>query len=199
GRRNQVRRAPLRVDAGDVLHVVAVGFEEAHHRIFGVEQEALRIVRAGVERPVVADLGRAAGTRIDRAGVALRAAAVQAAAAVLVVRLPRRIRSLEHDVGLARIVTDDERNVARPAGIGAGQLRDVDAGGGSGRRAPRGRDRPDAAIGEAGHAIDVARRLRLRARVDQRRHLPRTRATVVAETVDVDVVAGRGRFDLEGD
>src|SRR4029079_4008104 len=62
-----------------------------------------------------------------------------------------------------------------------------------------GRDRPDAAIGEAGHAIDVARRLRLRARVDQRRHLPRTRATVVAETVDVDVVAGRGRFDLEGD
>src|SRR6187401_1904215 len=47
--------APSGVDAGPVLDVVAVGFEPADHRVLGVEQPAGRVVRACVERAVVAD------------------------------------------------------------------------------------------------------------------------------------------------
>ena len=45
----QIGRSTFGVDAAHVLDVVPVGLEEAHHRIFGVEQEALGIVRARVE------------------------------------------------------------------------------------------------------------------------------------------------------
>ena len=88
----------------EVADVVPVALQEAHHRVLGAEVEvaALLVVARG-ERPVVADL---VGAPVGRALVEVRAA-------VRVVRLPRRVRGLEHHVGRAGVVADDERDVAR--------------------------------------------------------------------------------------
>ena len=61
-----------------------------------------------MERPVVADLVRA--TAAGRAGV-------QAVAAVVVVGLPGGVGGLEQQIGVARVVADDEDDVARAAGV----------------------------------------------------------------------------------
>src|SRR5438045_3271877 len=102
---------PIGVDAGPVLHVEAVRFEEPNRRVLGVEEEVRRPVAGALaarrERPVVAHL---VGAR--------RRATIEAAAAVLVIGLPRRVVGLQQDVGLRRIVADEERDVARAARVG---------------------------------------------------------------------------------
>src|SRR5262249_37610683 len=99
----------------------------SQHRIFGVEHRVLRRACPRVERPVVADLRRAVWTRVRGSAVTEGTGAIQAPAAVLVVGLPRRIGRLNHDVGLTRVIANDEDDVTRAAGVGASQLGDVNA------------------------------------------------------------------------
>ena len=157
-RADQIAPAPVGVDAGPVLDVVPVRLEPPHHRVFGVEQEALGIVVARVERPVVAHLVGA--SRIDA-----RTAEVEAVAAVAVVGLPGRIGGLEEHVRLMRVVADDEDDVAGAAAgetaICARQLREVDARGRA-CRGPERRRSPGAAVHEAGRIVCAAGGLGLR-------------------------------------
>src|SRR4029077_7141637 len=90
-RAGQIGAAPIGIDAGPVLHVVAVGFETPNHWVFGVEHEALGIVIARVERAVVAHLRGSigAGVHVGAAGIADRSAAVGAGAARAGVRPTR--------------------------------------------------------------------------------------------------------------
>ena len=194
------RRAGVGIDAGEVAHVVAVGFEPAEHRVFGVEQPALGIVIACIERAVVADLHAAGRAAVIAAGVGLRPAAVEAHAAKAVVRLPCRIGGLEQQVRRARIVAHDERDVARAGAyaVGARQLREVDARR-LAARIPRGRHRPVRAVDEARRRVRQAIGLRLRLREVGCHDLPGTGTSVVAKSVDVHAEAGCVRLDLELD
>src|SRR5207237_2300110 len=208
--------AALGVDAADVLHVVAVRFEEPHHRVFSVEQPALRIVATSVERAVVADLcrPRPARARVRGAGVADRSAAIQAAAdavhGVAVIGLPRRVRRLQDDARRAAVVAHDEDDVTRTNRRAAGgraaepiELRDVDARHAQ-VRAPLRHLRPVAAIGQPCARIRETRRLidywqRLRRDGRDRCDLSRALALlVVAKAVDLDSIRSRAR-NLEAD
>ena len=196
------RARAIGVDAREVADVVPVGFEPADHRVFGVEQPALRIVVARIERAVVADLRGARGARILGGGVHERTVAIEARAAKVVVRLPRRIGRLEQDVGCARIVANDEDDVTRTRAGGhePRQLRQVDARR-LARRRPRRRRRPVAAVYEAcrRRLADVAVRLRERAREIARLDFARSEATVVAQAKDLYPKTRRVSLDLELD
>ena len=196
------RARAIGVDAREVADVVPVGFEPADHRVFGVEQPALRIVVARIERAVVADLRGARGARILGGGVHERTVAIEARAAKVVVRLPRRIGRLEQDVGCARIVANDEDDVTRTRAGGhePRQLRQVDARR-LARRRPRRRRRPVAAVYEAcrRRLADVAVRLRERAREIARLDFARSEATVVAQAKDLYPKTRRVSLDLEPD
>ena len=193
----QQRSAALGVDAGDIAHVVAVGLEESDHRNLRVRQPVGRGVARSAERAVVGDLVRG----LVPAGVARRArdgARVEAVAAVVVVRLPRGVRRLHDDVGVAGLVAHHEghqrpRSVVVPHEVG-----DVDAGDRARGHRPGRRYRPVAAVDQAARRIGDARGLRGRGiRPGERRDLPRAVALVVAEAQDVHVVGARGRADLD--
>src|SRR5262249_38286741 len=144
--------------------------------------------------------GGGAAAKIGGAGVAEWAAAIQAATAVLVVRLPRRVGGLYDDVGLAIVVAHDEDHVARAACVVARQPRDVNAGHGAGRRPRRG-DAPAAAVDESGRfSRGAPRSLVLRvAERPERCDLACADAAVIPETIDVYAVAGRVGLYLEVD
>src|SRR5262249_58045317 len=120
------RAAAIAVDAARVGDVVAIRLEPADRRVFAVEDPVARAESSALsarrERPVVAHLRRA-----------LRAALIQTESAVLVVGLPRPVGGLKQQIRMARIVADDEDDVALAAGVGPRQLRDVDARGGGPR------------------------------------------------------------------
>ena len=181
----------------DVAHVVPVGLEEPDHRVLGVHEPAAApaVVRRRVERPVVGDLD-APLYAVGLPGRAVRRARVEAVAAVGVVGLPRLVRRLEDDVGVARVVADDEQDLAAAAGVVADQVREVDA------RTPRSLGtaqdadtRPVAAVDQARSAgVGQARGLGLRQRRRRRAcrgDLAGTVALVVADPQDVDVVRAR--------
>ena len=186
------RAAARRVDTGEIGDVEAIGLEPPQHRIFGREEPVGGTEAAGLsaraERTVVAHLERA-----------LRAAQVQAEAAVLVVRLPRRVGRLEQHVRRARVVADDEHDVAGAAGVGADRFRDVNPrhrGGGNG---PRRRLAPVPAVDEKRRVVGETGRLALARHARDRRHFARAEACVVAESIHVDAERGRRRVDLEMD
>ncbi len=120
------------VNAGEVADVIAVSLQPAHHRILRIEEPILTAIHAArTEWPVVADLvGATAGTRA--------CALVEAVTAPGVVGLPSRVRGLEEDVRVAGIVSHHKENVARPTGIRAYRLGEVDAGACGGGHGPRG-------------------------------------------------------------
>src|SRR5712692_9667880 len=64
-------------------------------------------------------------------------ALVEAVAPVGVVGLPRLVRGLHHDVGVARVVPHDEGHVAAGPGVVADEMGQVDPRDGSGRYRPR--------------------------------------------------------------
>ena len=179
----QLGAAPVGVDAGGVADVVAVGLQEADHRVLGVEQPSPRCRSPrGGERPVVADLVGAAGGRAD----------VEAVAAVLVVRLPGRVGGLEEHVRACR----RRRGRRRRCGWRR-RCRRCGRAWRSRCRTPRRRappttrtppscrSRPDrwsAAVQAVGLVLG-----KRRGRVD-RGDLPRTVAAVVAHAVDVEPV-----------
>ncbi len=109
---------PVGVEAADVAHVVAVALQELQHRKLVAEQEVSAFaVAAGRERPVVAELVGPAG----------RLSGVEVRSAVLVVRLPRAVGGLEHDLRGAGVVAHDERDVALVLVGRVDQVGDVDA------------------------------------------------------------------------
>ena len=185
------------VDAGPVLDRVAVLLEPPHHRVFGVEQEARgSSLPRVVDRPVVAHLdgaSRTLGVVVHGARVADRSAAVEAATAPPVVRLPRRVGRLEQQVRRVVVVADDERNVARGATLtrcsfamkipeGTLHVRL------STTRSPTScRSRPDpvAGIGEASRLRDTARQAQNLA------DLACAVAAVIAEAIDVRCCSAR--------
>ena len=180
------------VAAADVGHVVPVLLQPPHHRELGVEERVLRRVAPSRERPVVAHF-------VGAARVRARSTRVQAVAAVGVVRLPRGVRRLEQQVGVAGVVPNHERYVARTTGVGAGKPRDVHPRNCVRRHGPRRRFRPVSAIDETCGAVGEAWRLGLRqsrTRV-QRRDVPCARASVVPHPVDVDGVRRRIGSNLE--
>ena len=192
----QLGAAPIGVDAGRVADVVAVALEPAHHRVLGVEDPVLGPGAADGERPVVADL-------VGAARVGAGSTDVQAVAAVLVVRLPGRIRGLEEDLRSAGVVADHEHDVARlvhVSGVLAHQLGHVDPGHGVAGHAPRRRHAPVAAVDQAGRRVVQAGRLRLRERLRRRdgRDLARAEPRVPAQAVEVDPEGARA-VDLELD
>src|SRR5581483_7436846 len=109
--------ATVRVAAAEISHVVTVRLEPPDHRVFGGEQKVERRP-AGTrdERTVVADLVSAAGA----AEPAARAGAlIKTVSAVSVVSLPAGVGSLDENVRRARVVADDEYNMARAAVVRA--------------------------------------------------------------------------------
>ncbi len=198
-----LRAAAVGVDTGEVTDVVAVHLEPAQHRIFGVEQPALRRANPRVERAVVAHLRGTAAAAVDRR-VRNRTAAVQARTAVAVVGLPRGVGGLKEQLRVARIVTDDEDDVAgrgrRNAAVDARQLREKHARRLTGR-VPRGGHAPCAAVDETGRRVGRTRRLHLRLleQHGRRRDLPCARVAVVAQAINVDSVIDRVGVDLEVD
>ena len=95
--------ATVGIDAAEIADVVAVRLEPADHRVFGVIDARLP---SRAEWPVVTDLvGR------------LRAALIQAIAAVLVVRMPRGVGGLKQQIRRARVIANDEHDVAGASGI----------------------------------------------------------------------------------
>src|SRR5919109_319149 len=80
------------VNAGEIAHVIAVGFQPAEHRILSVEEPILRASRARGERTVVTYF-------IGAAGICSRSPNIKAVAAVGIVSLPGRIRGLEQQLG----------------------------------------------------------------------------------------------------
>ena len=104
------------VDAGHVGDVVAVALEPPHQRVLTVE-ELLGQRAVAIERAVVADfegarpdVGRPAAAR---GAAERRERAVEACATVAVEGDPRWIGRLHDHVRSARIVSDDEDDVAR--------------------------------------------------------------------------------------
>ena len=199
----RIATKPIGVNARPVLDVEAVGLEPPQHRILRAEDPALVAGDAGVERAIVARLGRASRAAVRRAAIADRAATVEAVAAVGVVGLPGGVRGLDQHVGLPRVVADDEHDVTGRADgrIPARGLRDIDARHRTGWHHPRRRDAPRAAIDQSAGGLGRARRLNLRQR-RRRLHrvdLARAGAPVVAEPIDVDAVISRRRVDLEVD
>ncbi len=186
----------IRIDVGEVADVVAIALEPADHRVLGVEQPVLGRRIAGRERPVVADLVGVSG-----------GSAVQAVAAVLVVRLPGRVRGLDEEVGLAVVVANDECDMARQiaavrprASAGQCRCRNVASIG----TAHEAETAPVPAVDQVvvGGAIgERARGLALRQRCGRldRGDKARAQPAVVAKPVDVDPVVGRRRVDLEVD
>ena len=173
--------------------VVAVGLEPADHRVLGVEERVLGRRAACRERPVVTDLVRAVRVRA-------RTADVEAVPAVVVVRLPRRIRRLEQQVRVAGVVADHERDLARAAAYRyARELGEVDTG-----------DRVDGTAHDADsaqfpqstrpvaasltHAGCVCGSVALGLTVAI---VARAVAAVVPDAVDVDLVRRRVGVDLE--
>ena len=146
---------------------------------------------AGRERAVVADL----------VGARSRRALVEAVAAVLVVRLPRRVGRLEEQVGMSAVVADDEDHVTCAARVVADQLRDVDAGDCVRRDVPLRRHGPVAAVDEPGRGSGETGGLRLRElrRRSDGRDEARSASAVVAQAVDVQVVGLSVGLDLELD
>ena len=179
------------VDPGEVADVVAVALEPADHRVLAAEEERGVVVAPRRERPVVAHL----------VGAARRSADVEAVAPVSVVRLPRRVRGLEEEVGVAVVVSDDEVNVALPARVGSNELADIDAGHRRGRDVERRRLRPVAAIDQTRRCLRNTCRLLLgqRRAGSDRRNLPRSEPAVVPEAIDVDAIGGCVRLHLEVD
>ena len=137
------RAGAIRVDAGRIADVEAVGFEVPDRRVLGVEHPVLGAGAARCNRAVVAHFVRA--PRTDA-----RAADVQAVAAVRVVRLPRGVRRLEQDIGLRLIVANDEDDMALAACIDARQPGDVHARDGRRGDVPRCGLGPVAAVDETG-------------------------------------------------
>ena len=50
-----LRSEAIGIDAGKIAHIVPVGFEEADHRIFGVEDGVCRRIATREQRAIVAD------------------------------------------------------------------------------------------------------------------------------------------------
>ena len=187
------------VDAGAVLHVEAVGFEEADHRVLrGEEVVETPLGAARHERAVVADRERSpdAVQRVaGRPGIR-----VQAPPAPRVVGLPGRVGGLKEDVGGTVVAAHDEGHVVRADdAVIADELGEIDARDRVGRYVPRGRDRPVPAVQKPA-AGDVHRpRLCLRKR-GRRLHggdVASAEALVEPEPVDVEVIRGGRRGDLE--
>jgi hypothetical protein len=151
----------------------------------------------GYSGAVVADLVRTIRRRPERA----LAAGVEAGAAVAVVGLPGLVRGLEDDVGVARVVADDEDDVAGAEGVRPHQAGDVDAGDRGRRHLPGRRDGPVAAVDQTGRRVGQAVRLDLRQReaLRERGLQAGAVAAVPAEPVDVDPVGDGVRLDLEVD
>ena len=106
----EVGPEPVGVHAAEVTDVVTVLLEEPHHRVFVGEVEvATRILGAGGDRAVVADL----------VGTTVRRALVEVGAAVGVVGLPRGIGGLEKHCRVAREIANDESDLALAAGVGS--------------------------------------------------------------------------------
>ncbi len=149
--------------------------------------------------PVVGDLvGRLVGRRV--AGRAGDGADVEAVAAVAVVGLPGRVGRRHEHLRVARVVAHDEHDLAVAAGVVAHQVGDVDARDRRARNGPRTRDRPVAAVDQAGGRVGAAGGLgrrtgRRQVRGDQTRAI----AAVVPQAQDVDVVVRGRRLDLERD
>ena len=177
------------VHAGVVGHVVAVGLQPADHRVLAVEDPGLGLRYPRAEGAVVADLVRPAHATIPQ---------VEAVAAVVVVGMPGGVRGLEEHRRRAGVVAHHEEDVARAARVSADCPGEVDPGGGAGRNRPRGRDRPVAAVDEAG-VVREAGRLGLGQRC-RRSHGGDEACTVplvVAHPVDVEPVGRRIGLDLE--
>ncbi len=98
---------PVAVDSGEIADVVAIGLEEAHAGILGMEHGVDGAKMARIERTIVARLVRA-GFVSQVAGVLESEAAVGAVSTITVVSLPGGIGGLEQDVGVAVVVAHDE-------------------------------------------------------------------------------------------
>ena len=103
---------PVAVDPGGVAHVVAARLQEPHEGVLRVEDGVHGPVVAGFERTVVAHLV-GAGRPPVLARVLGVEASVGAVPTVSVVGLPGGVGGLEQDVGAARVVANDEVDVAR--------------------------------------------------------------------------------------
>src|SRR5581483_2297254 len=116
------RALPIAVHPTRVGDVVAVRLQPAHHRVLPVEQRVglagAAGERAGAEGAIVADLVGPAG--LDAAAGA--GADVETVAAVVVVGLPGGIGSLKEKRRSARIIADNEDDVAGAIGIGADEF-----------------------------------------------------------------------------
>ena len=186
----QLGAASVGVDPRCVADVVAVGLQPADHGVLGVEDPVLVGVSPRGEGPVVADL----------VGAPIGSAGVETVAAVLVVRLPGRVRGLEEELRPPVVVPDDEEDVAGASrAVRADELGEVDPGNRVGRHRPRGVARPVAAVDQSRRGLGETGRLVVdRGGVD-RRHLAGAAAAVVAHPVDVEAVRRRRGVHLEPD
>ena len=187
--------ARCRVEAADVAHVVPVPLEPADHGVLAAEEPA--------ERRVVACRVRAVVAHLVSADAADAAVGIEAVAAIVVVRLPCLVRSLEDDVGVIAVVADDEDDVAagRALPVRPHEVCDVDAGNGVCGDLPACANAPVPAVVEVRRRVADAGGLRLRqrrARLD-RRDQACAEPAVIPHSVDVDVVRRGVRLDLEGD
>ena len=94
--------AAVRVYTGRVGDIVPVCLKPSHHGVLCVENKIFGRRAARGDRTVVAHLIRATCGRSD----------IQAIAAILVVRLPCRVRRLEQNVRMARVVANNEDDMA---------------------------------------------------------------------------------------
>src|SRR5579883_2961315 len=111
------------IDPGEVRHIISIGLKPANHRVFGIENPTDR----GGLSPIVkwAVIANFIGTVVQITGRSV----IHAEAAVGVVGLPGFVRSLEQNIGVARIVADDKDNMIIRPGIRPDQMCEINAGG----------------------------------------------------------------------
>ena len=188
--------APVGIHVGGVAHIVAVGFQPANHRVFGVEYPVFGPAAAATagarhKRPVVAHLGCFAA----RAGVEAFAVVV---VAVHVVGLPRSVGGLKNQLRVAGVVSHNEHHVAGALRIVTRQLGDVYSRYGRAGNSPSGRFVPVAAIQQAGR-VGKASSLGLRegGRDGSGSLQAGAVALVITQSVNLDRVRPRIGFDFE--
>ena len=107
--------------AGEIRHVVTVLLEPLDHREFRAEQPGIPLLReaSGQKWAVVADL-KGTTRKIER----WRSLPVETAIAVVVVSLPRLVRSLIQDCRMTGIIPHNKNNVAVSTGavVGADEM-----------------------------------------------------------------------------